>query len=276
MKPAPFEYVAPTTLDQAVAALGAAGAEARVLAGGQTLGPMLNMRLATPRRLVDIGRIAHLKTIEERDDVLVIGAGVTHAMLEDRSDPSPTGRLLANIASTIAYRAIRNRGTIGGSLAHADPAADWIAAMLLLDATLLISGPSATRPVQMRDFMTGAFSTAIRHSEILAAIEIPKLSPQARWGYYKVCRKIGEFPDAIGAAILDPPRALSRIVVGALDGVPAVLSSLAQEVARAGAAAATAQAVTEAVKLAASTIDPVDLQLHAVAVRRAVLQAVGA
>ena len=276
MKPAPFEYLAPGTLDQAIAALAAAGAEARVLAGGQTLGPMLNMRLAMPQRLVDIGRIAELKRIEERGNVLVIGAGVTHAMIEDRADPSPTGRLLSHVASTIAYRAIRNRGTIGGSLAHADPAADWIATMFLLDATLLISGPSGDRRVQMRDFMTGAFSTAIRQSEILVTIEVPKLSSHARWGYYKVCRKIGEFPDAIGAVILDPPRAIIRIVAGALDGVPAALPEFAQEVARAGAVAATPQAVTEAVRAVAPTIDPVDLQLHAAAVRRAVVQAASA
>ncbi|MGP0092799.1 MAG: FAD binding domain-containing protein [Xanthobacteraceae bacterium] len=152
MKPAAFEYERPGDLDLAVKALVRSGGEARLLAGGQTLGPMLNMRLAMPARLIDLGSIASLKQIELQDDMLTIGAGVTHATLEDHQDGSPTGRLLSHVASTIAFRAIRTRGTIGGSLAHADPAADWVATTILLDARITLAGPNGTRRVVARDF----------------------------------------------------------------------------------------------------------------------------
>jgi len=273
VKPAPFDYVAAASLEEAVAALAAADGEARVLAGGQTLGPMLNMRLAMPSRLVDVGRIASLKRIGESGTKLVVGSGVTHAMLEDRSDPSPTVRLMCQVASTIAYRAVRTRGTIGGSLAHADPAADWITALMLLDAELTILGPAGRRTLAMRDFMRGAFATALGPADVLEAIAIVKLSPKARWGYCKLARKSGEFADALGAVILDPARALARIVVGALGGAPLSLPALAERVAREGSGAATFENAREAVKEAAPGLDAVDLQLHGAAVRRAILQA---
>lgn len=273
MKPAAFDYVRPADVDAAIAALAAASGEARVLAGGQTLGPMLNLRLARPSVLVDIGRIGALKQIEKRGNVLAIGAGVTHAALEDLAEPSPTGKLLSHVASTIAFRAVRNCGTVGGSLAHADPAADWITVMMLLDARLFIAGASGRRSVTMRDFMQGAYTTEIEPAELLAEIQIEELSREARWGYYRVCRKIGEFPDALGAAVLDPVRSVARVVVGALDGAPVQLPGLAQRVAGQGAAAAGADAVRAAVKQAVPGLDAVDLQLHAAAVRRAILQA---
>ncbi len=273
MKPRAFDYVAAASLEEAVAGLAAAKGEARLLAGGQTLGPMLNLRLVAPACLVDVGRIAALRRIADNGARLVIGAGVTHAMLEDRSDPSPTVRLMCHVASAIAYRAIRNRGTLGGSLAHADPAADWIAAMTLLDAELAVLGPGGRRTLAMRDFMTGAFATALEPAEAIEAVALEKLSPSARWGYCRIARKVGEFPDAIGAVVVDPARALCRIVVGALDAPPALLAALADQVAREGAQAAAAERVREAVAEAAPGLDPVHLRLHAAAVRRAILQA---
>ncbi len=273
MKPAPFDFVRPPDLDGAIAALASAGGEARILAGGQTLGPMLNMRLATPSLLVDVGAIGSLRHIEKRRDTRVIGAGVTHAVIEDLEDPSPTGELLSYVASTIAYRAVRNRGTIGGSLSHADPAADWVTLMTVLDAQLTLASASGSRDVPMRDFMRGAFATAIRPAEILVDIQIPELSDHARWGYYKICRKTGEFPEAIGAVILDEDQEASRIVVGAIERTPVVLTELSFRVAGEGASAATMDAVTAAVREVAPFLDAVELQLHTVAVRRAILQA---
>ena len=273
MKPAPFDYVAATSLEEAVAALAAANGEARLLAGGQSLGPMLNLRLATPKQLVDIGRIAGLRRIGESGTKLVIGAGVTHAMLEDRSDPSPAVRLMCHVASKIAYRAIRTRGTIGGSVAHADPAADWLATLLLLDAELAIFGSGGRRSLPMRDFMRGAFATALAPDEVLEAISLAKLSAGARWGYARIARKEGEFPEAIGAALFDPARAKARIVVGALDSPPRLLAALAEAAARDGLAAATQARVKEAVAAVSPGLDPVSLQLHSVAVRRAIQQA---
>jgi carbon-monoxide dehydrogenase medium subunit len=274
MKPAAFEYERPGDLDLAVKALARAGSEARLLAGGQTLGPMLNMRLAMPARLIDLGSIASLKRIETQGDTLTIGAGVTHAMLEDRQDSSPTGRLLSHVASTIAFRAIRTRGTIGGSLAHADPAADWVTITMLLDARITLVGPNGTRRVAAGEFFKGTFSTQIRPEEILESISIAKLSADSRWGYYKICRKVGEFPEAIGAVIFDPVREIARIVVGALDGPPALLSALAMAVARDGLPAANLDAIRNAVNVAAPGLDEVDRQIHSVAVRRAIIQGV--
>jgi carbon-monoxide dehydrogenase medium subunit len=274
MKPARFDYQRAGTPEAAAAMLLAHGSEARVLAGGQTLGPMLNMRLAMPGTLIDIGGIASLKRIEQRSDWLSIGACVTHAMLEDRIDRSPLGGLLSHVASTIAFRAIRNRGTVGGSLAHADPAADWPSVMTLLDARLVIVGTSDTHRIRMTEFMHGAFTTALAAGELLAAIEVPGLSPEARWGYFKVCRKTGEFPEAIGAALFDRSRSRYRVVAGALDGAPVLLTALAEQVSRNGAPAASLANVTDAVAEVAPGLDAVDLQLHAVAVRRAILQAV--
>src|SRR5262245_48895539 len=152
MKAPAFDYERPDSVQHAASLLERANGEGRLLAGGQTLGPMLNLRLATPRVIIDIGHIATLKRIEERGDRLVIGAGVTHAMLEDRSDRTPLGQLLAHAAGSIAYRAIRNRGTVGGSLCHADPAADWVTTMTLLDAEIVIADSTRKRRVPMSEF----------------------------------------------------------------------------------------------------------------------------
>jgi carbon-monoxide dehydrogenase medium subunit len=274
MKPAAFTYSRPASVEEAAAVLAAEAGSARALGGGQTLGPMLNLRVASPSRLVDVGRLAALKRIERRGNTLVIGAGVTHATLEDRDDASPTGRLLAHVASTIAYRAVRNRGTVGGSLAHADPAADWITTMTLLEARLIIVGADGRRTVAMRDYMKAPFTTAIGPGEVLVEVEIDELSSEARWGYYKVCRKVGEFPHAVGAVVLDPASARARVIAGALDSAPAALPELAARVAQQGSAAAGLDAVTAEVARVAPHLDPVDLQIHAVAVRRAILQAV--
>lgn len=274
MKPAAFEYEKPGSLDQAIKSLAAAGAEARLMGGGQTLGPMLNLRLATPALVVDLGSVASLRRIERRGTTLSIGAGVTHAMVEDRADASPTGRLLSFVASTIAFRAIRNRGTIGGSLAHADPAADWMATTLLLDAQMSLFGPSGTRRVTASEFFKGAFATDLRSNEIIEAVDIEELSGEACWGYYKICRKVGEFPEAIGAIVLDPARRLARVIAGALEGPPVALQDLAVAVARDGLAAADLANVKRALEAAVPDLNAVDLQIHAAAVRRAITQAV--
>ena len=274
MKPAPFAYERPDNLDVAIRSLAEAGPEARLLGGGQTLGPMLNLRLAAPARIIDLGSVGSLKRIERQRATLTIGAGVTHAMIEDRTDASPTGRLLSYVASTIAFRAIRNRGTIGGSLAHADPAADWVTTTVLLDAQISLVGPSGARRVQAREFFKGAFSTDLRPGEIIEAIDIVELSDEARWGYYKICRKVGEFPEAIGAVVLDPARQIARIIAGALEGPPVSLQGLAATVAQDGLAAADSAAVKRALGRAVPGLGAIDLQIHATAVRRAVSQAI--
>lgn len=132
--------------------------------------------------------------------------------------------MMAYVASGIAYRAVRNRGTLGGSLAHADPAADWINLMALLDAEYLLEGPSGTRTVTNALWMSGAFTTALAEDEILTAVRIPKLSASARWSYYKFNRKTGEFAEAIAAFVDDRERGVQRGIIGATDGPPHVIA----------------------------------------------------
>lgn len=228
MKPAPFRYRRAASLDEAIAALHAAGPDddVRVIAGGQSLGPMLNLRLVRPTLLVDIHRIAALSAIEALPGgVLRIGACATHAALEDLPGDGPAGGALAamlrHVAGGIAYRAIRCRGTIGGSLAHADPAADWPAALAALDATVELAGPAGRRSVPARAFCRGLFETAIEPGEVLAAVVLPG-GPLRHWGYRKHCRKVGEFAHAL-AACVDRGGDMVEAWLGATGGAPAVV-----------------------------------------------------
>ncbi len=160
MKPVAFDYARPASVAEAVRML-AASPDAKVLAGGQTLGPMLNLRLAQPALLVDITRIPELAAVSEDADAVTIGATVTHAAIEDGRVPDPTGGFLAHVARGIAYRAVRTRGTIGGSLAHADPAADWLSCLTALGAQVVIAGAAGTRRVNLAGFVRGAMETEL-------------------------------------------------------------------------------------------------------------------
>ncbi|WP_291296695.1 xanthine dehydrogenase family protein subunit M [Elioraea sp.] len=219
MKAAAFDLVRPRTVADALAAL-ADGA--RPLAGGQSLGPMLNFRLATPERLADIRTLAALRAHAETDDTITWGAAVTHAEVEDGRVPDPTGGTLRAIAGHIAYRAVRNRGTVGGSLAHADPAADWISALTALGGSVRIAGPEGEREEALTGWMSGAFATQLAEGELLLSVTIPRPRPGARLAYRKLCRKEGEFAMAIAAVLDDPARAIRRVVVGATDGAPII------------------------------------------------------
>ncbi len=161
--------------------------------------------------------------------------------------------LLAHVARGIAYRAVRNRGTVGGSLAHADPAADWLTTMAVLGATIIIQGTGGTRSCPAAAFVRGPFATALGPAELIVAIEVPRLSPAARWGYHTVCRKTGEFARAIGAAVLDERHGLARVVTGATGGAPIDLPRTAARLAEAGATAASAMVADE---LAAASAAP--------------------
>lgn len=227
MKAAAFDYQRAESAAQASELLQADGLLAKVCGGSQSLGAMLNLRLVQVDRLVDVSRIESMQGFEQRGDWLRIGAAVTHARIEDGALPDVTQGLLPKVAAGIAYRAVRNRGTLGGSLAHADPAADWVSTMLLLDARFVLGGPDGERVLAAEDFLLGAFTTALQETELLLAIEVPRFQPGARWAYRKVCRKPGEFADAIGAVWIDPGRGVARAVMGSLDGVPRVMEGLA-------------------------------------------------
>jgi carbon-monoxide dehydrogenase medium subunit len=225
MKPAPFDIVRPATLGEASKLLRDAGAEARAVAGCQSLGPILNLRLAAPRLLVDLTAIPDLTQVGDEGESVRIGACVTTAYIEDGRLPGGGLEALAQIAQRIAYRAVRNRGTIGGSLCHADPAADWVSALCAFGAHCTIFSAGGRRRLPVADFVTGPFENALQPGDILEAVHVPRLSGQGRWGYYKVCRKAGEFASALGAVVQDAPRDLFRAVIGAVNGPPIIVEN---------------------------------------------------
>jgi carbon-monoxide dehydrogenase medium subunit len=220
MKPVVFEYARPTTLADAAALLGAPQVFAKALAGGQSLGPMLNLRLAQPDLLVDITSIPELTAVADGPDRLELGACITHADIEDGRVPDPAGGLLRQVAGRIAYRAVRNRGTVGGSLAHADPAADWISALALVDAQAVVWTPRGNRTVAVSELIVSSFTTVLRPDEIIQTIRVPKLSAAARWGFFKFSQKAGEFAHVIGGVLHDPARNVFRAVIGAIETAP--------------------------------------------------------
>jgi aerobic carbon-monoxide dehydrogenase medium subunit len=174
VKPPPFSYAAPTSLNEAVGLLAEhAEAEPRVLAGGQSLIPLMNFRLAKPGFLVDLRRVAGLSGIRSDGDGLVIGAMTTMSELERSPDVAVTAPLLAEAVGLVAHTPVRNRGTIGGSLAHADPAAELPAVALASDAELVAAGPAGSRRIPAAEFFTGPFSTALAPDEILTEVRLP-------------------------------------------------------------------------------------------------------
>ena len=176
------------------------------IAGGQSLGPMLNFRLARTAALVDVSRAVDMRTARDDGDAIVYGAAVTHAEIEDGVVPDATPGWLAAIARGIAYRAVRNRGTIGGSLAHADPAADWVNVLTALGAEVILRRDDVSRTVALGDFFTGPFATVLEPDEVIASVRVLKRGPSAHWGYWKFCLKVGDFAKASAAVLRDPDR----------------------------------------------------------------------
>ncbi len=254
MKAAPFELVRPDGLAGALDVL-AANAGARVMAGGQSLGPMLNLRLARPELVVQVGGIGALLGAQDAADAVTIGACVTHAAIEDGRVPDIGAGVLARVAAGIAYRAVRNRGTIGGSLCHADPAADWVTTLMALGAAVLIRDPSGVRAVPVDGFVLGAFRTALQPGELVEAVRIPRLPVDARFGYFKACRKPGEFAHAMAAVVVRADGV--RAVIGATGNRPVVI-------ARIGDARGA---------LEGAGVDPIGVHMQLVALRRAMAQA---
>ncbi|HEU4660927.1 MAG TPA: FAD binding domain-containing protein [Pseudolabrys sp.] len=223
MKPASFEFVRVTSVAEASRQLKQANGTARLVAGGQSLGPMLNLRLARPALLIDITGIPDLIEAHGGEDAVTVGACVTTAAIEDKRLPGRGLESLASVAMNIAYRAVRNRGTIGGSLCHADPSADWVTTLCALDAQCLIASEQGNRIVPAHQFIRGAYENALAPDEVLTAIKIPRLSARGRFGYYKVCRKAGEFASAMAAVVHDPDRGVYRAVIGATRGKPILI-----------------------------------------------------
>lgn len=264
MKPARFEYTAPAGIEEAVALLDPQDDGQKVCAGSQSLGPMLNLRLAQPSALIDVSRVAALREHAPAGEGLRIGAAVTHAEIEDGKLPDVTGGLLPFVAGGIAYRAVRNRGTVGGSLAHADPAADWVSTMTLLGAQLTLQSREGPRTVSIEAFFDGPFTTVLRPGELIASVTVPRFSPRAKWSYRKMCRKPGEFAEALVGVWIDPGAGVARLVLGALDRMPLVVSG-AEKL----ASLRNAEKL-EAVLDDAGLDDPYHRQLQRVLVRRSI------
>lgn len=274
MKPVPFEYNTPDSLSLTTDLLVQTTKDAKLICGGQSLGPMLNLRLARPELLIDVSKLSELKEIDEDKLKVTIGASITHSAIEDGSVAEPISGMLQFVASSIAYRAVRNKGTIGGSLAHADPAADWVTTMLALSAVIKTrTSDGLIRKIPMQDFMLGAYRTALKHNEIISSIEIPKYSENACWGYHKICRKVGEFANAIGAIVVDPVQKYCIIACGAVGGAPLILQDLSEKVAR-SAAVPEIPEIVKALETTEHQFDAVKMQQLAVSVQRAIEKAV--
>jgi carbon-monoxide dehydrogenase medium subunit len=248
VKPARFSYEAPATLDAALAALAARADEAKIIAGGQSLAPMMNMRLAQPAHLVDINGIAELSGVGLDGNRLVVGALTRHAELAGNALVEAHCPILAHAAATIGHYAIRQRGTVGGSLAHADPAAQLPLIAVLLDAEMEIASATARRTVPARDFFVSVFTTALAADELLVAVRFPCLSPGTGWGFRLFSRRAGDFALAAVAVSLTRESPALRLAAGGIGAVPVRLESFAPSgpPRDAGWAARTAAAVAQA------------------------------
>lgn len=202
MIPAAFDYHAPTALEDALALLKEHGMDAKVLAGGQSLIPMMRFRLAEPATLVDVNGLSELATLEETDDHLRIGALVRHAAIERTPWIRERYPLLADAAEVIADPLVRNRGTVGGSLVHADPAGDWGAVMLACRAELRVRSADGERTLSIDDLFMTSFASTLQPDELLTEIRVPRAGPREGGAYRKLERKVGDFATVAVAAWL--------------------------------------------------------------------------
>lgn len=193
MKPAPFEYHRPASTDEALALLAEHGYDAKLLAGGQSLVPAMNFRLAQPAVLIDLNRIRPLDYVAQVNGGLRIGAMTRQSTAERNPLVRMYAPLLAETLPFVAHPQIRNRGTIGGNVAHADPAGEVGAAMLALEAIIHLRGPNGMRAVPAAEFFTGLFGTALEADEMLTEVEIPSAAPRTGWAFDEVSRRHGDY-----------------------------------------------------------------------------------
>ena len=257
MIPAPFDYHAPQTLEEALALLQTHSDDAKVLSGGQSLLPLLKLRLGAAGHLVDIGRIPGLEYIEERDGTLRIGGRTRESALENSELIRTRYPLLAETAEVIADPLVRNLATIGGNLAHGDPANDHPATMLAYRAEVVATGPNGTRTISIDDFFVGLFTTALEPAEILTEIRIPVPAARTGGSYVKLERKVGDFATAAAAAqvTLSASGEVERAGIGLTNAGPMPLRAAAAESYLTGKQP-TAEVIAEAARLAASAASP--------------------
>jgi aerobic carbon-monoxide dehydrogenase medium subunit len=257
MLPARFEYHRPGTLDEAVQTLSSHADDAKVLAGGQSLIPLLKLRFAEPGHLIDINRISGLDGIEEEGGQLRIGALARHNALAGSDLVARRAPAMATAAPLISDPLVRNLGTIGGSLAHADPAGDWGSVMLALGASVLLKGPNGERELPISEFLQDTFTTALQPDEILTEVRVPIPSARSGGTYLKLERKVGDFA-TVGVAV---QLELSNGKVGRAGIALTAVGSRNIEATDAEAALTgsqpTEEAFAEAGRLAAAAADPI-------------------
>ena len=257
MIPPAFDYHAPGTLEEAVALLARLGDEAKVLSGGQSLLPLLKLRLGDAGHLVDIGRIPGLTGITEADGYLRIGGATREADLERSALIRDKYPILLDTAAVIADPLVRNRATVGGNLAHGDPANDHPATMLALRAEVVARGPGGERTIPVTDFFTGLFATALGPAEILTEIRIPVPPPRSGGAYVKLERKVGDYATAAAAAqvTLGGQGEIARVGIGLTNAGPTPIEATAAEQVLLGRQP-DAEAIAEAGRLAAEATSP--------------------
>ena len=257
MIPSAFDYHAPGTLEEALALLERHGDEAKVLSGGQSLLPLLKLRLGDAGHLVDIGRIPGLAGITEADGYLRIGGATRESDLERSDLVREKYPILLDTAAVIADPLVRNRATVGGNLAHGDPANDHPATMLALEAEVVARGPGGERTIPITGFFTGLFATALTPAEILTEIRIPIPPPRSGGAYVKLERKVGDFATAATAAqvTLGGRGEIARIGIGLTNAGPTPIKATAAEAYLLGRQP-DAEVVAEAARLAADATSP--------------------
>jgi CO/xanthine dehydrogenase FAD-binding subunit len=284
MKPAPFIYLTPSTLEEAIALLVAHGETAKLLAGGQSLVPMMNFRLARPAQVIDLNRVQGLDYITERDGMLVVGAMTRQRSLERSALIRQYYPLLLEATELIGHAAIRNRGTVGGSLAHADPAAELPAVLLAYGGSAMVQGPQGTRQVAAEELFLTYFTTALAANEILTEVRFPRWPQGTGWCFMEESRRHGDFA-MVGVAVLltlDAAQRCTRVAV-ALTGVGGVPYKVAAAAAILVGQIPDETRLAEVAQAAATGIEP-EGDLHAsaefrrhlsrVLTRRALQQAV--
>ena len=258
MIPPAFEYHAPRSVGEAIGLLGSLGSDAKLLAGGHSLLPMMKLRFAQPAHLIDLNRINELRGICEDGDTVCIGAMTVENDLIASAVLQARVPLLPEAAKLIADPQVRNRGTIGGDIAHGDPANDHPALSLALDATFLLQGPHGKRAVKADDFYLGTYMTALAEDEILTEIRVPAFAPQTGYAYTKLKRKTGDWATAGAAVVMRlDGGVVSQVRIGLTNVAPSALRAITAEEALKGKPLSDAT-ITAAAQAAMAACDPAE------------------
>lgn len=284
MKPAEFAYVAPRTVEEAVSVLAEHGYEAKLLAGGQSLVPLMNLRLARPAVLVDLNRVGEIAFVESGDEDLRIGSMTRHHTLATSPGIMEAAPLLGHAASHIGYRAIRHRGTMGGSLAHADPASELPCVAVTVGAEIRAVGAGGERTIPADEFFLDHMTTTLEPEEIVTSVRFPRIRSGERWGFEEFARKVGDFAVVMVAVVLRVRAGRvtwARIGLGGVEGTPRRATEAEDVLVGTPAGEET---IDGAARAAAEAVDPMSdihgsagyrRRLVGVLTRRALRQAMG-